>query len=128
MDKIKIEDITMPRVRSMETGGEEVVSEKTMAAGNLVRDIIGWRATVTASWEWVPQETLAKVTALARQCRYVTLAYPDPVEGNASGEFKIEIGNQKVFRFRNGEPYWYNVELKATAREVKRYAAGQPNL
>ncbi len=114
----------MPRVRSLEIGGGELVNEKTMAAGNLVRDVIGWRATVTASWEWVPQEILARVTALARQCRYVTLEYPDPVDGNASGAFKIEIGNQKVFRFRNGEPFWYNVELKATAREVKRDAAG----
>ena len=32
--------------------------------------------------------------------------------------FSVEIGSQKVFRFRNGEPYWYNIELTATAQEV----------
>lgn len=124
MDKIRIGTVIMPKPRSLEIGGEVVAKEKTMAAGNLVRDIIGWRVVVTASWEWVPQKTLTAVTELARQCRFVTLDYPDPVDGHASGEFKIEIGNQKVFRYRRGEPYWYNVELKATAREVKRGAAG----
>lgn len=114
----------MPKTRTLEIGGEVVAQEKTMAAGNLVRDIIGWRSVVTASWEWVPQKTLADLTELARRGQFITLDYPDPVLGTASGAFKIEIGNQKVFRFRDGEPYWYNVELKATAREVRRYAAG----
>ena len=35
--------------------------------------------------------------------------------------FAIEIGSQKIFKFRGGEPYWYGVELTATAQEVTDY-------
>lgn len=109
----------MPRTRTLEVGGEDVAREKTMASGKVVRDIIGWRKTVSASWEWLPADTLAEVVALARQCGFVTIEYPDVVNGTVSAKFSIKIGNQKVFKFRNGNPYWYNVELSATAQEVE---------
>ena len=35
--------------------------------------------------------------------------------------FAIEIGSQKIFKFLGGEPYWYGVELTATAQEVTDY-------
>ena len=38
--------------------------------------------------------------------------------------FSIDIGNQKVFKFVSGSPYWYNISLTATAQEVVPYAAG----
>lgn len=123
MDKIIIGGITMPRTRTLEIGGSYEAKEATMASGKVVRDVTGWRRELSASWEWVPAGLLAQLIPLARSGEFVEIQYPDPADGNTFGKFSIKIGNQKVFRYRKGEPYWYNVELKATAQEVIR---GEP--
>lgn len=118
MDKIIIGGITMPRTRTLEVGGSFEAKEATMASGKVVKDVTGWRKKLTASWEWLPAGALNQLVQLARSGSFVNIQYPDPADGDTSGKFSIEIGNQKVFRYRNGEPYWYNVELTATAQEV----------
>lgn len=124
MVNITIGTITMPRTRSLEVGGELVATEATMASGRIVRDIIGWRKVLTAEWDWIPAETLAALVPLARSGAFVPVAYPDADGTAASGNFKIEIGSQRVFAFRDGAPMWRNVALTATAQEVTDYAAG----
>ena len=121
MDRIKIAGLEMPRTRSLEVGGGIEAIETTMASGRIVRDVIGWRPEITAEWEWVPAGLLAKLAPIARSGRFVEIQYPDSTGQDTSGMFSIEIGNQKIFKFRGGEPYWYNVELTATAQEVIDY-------
>lgn len=111
----------MPVTRSLEIGGEYESKETTMASGRLVRDIIGWRAKLTADWEWVPDGLLAQLVPIARSGQFVEILYPDSTGEDAAGTFSIEIGGQKIFKFRDGQPYWYNVQLTATAQEVTRY-------
>lgn len=118
MDNLIIGSIEMPRTKSLEVGGDYECKESTMASGKVVRDIIGWRTQLTATWEWVPAGLLAQLVPLARSGQFVDIQYPDSTGQDASGRFSIEIGNQKIFKFRGGEPYWYNVELTATAQEV----------
>ena len=118
LDNIVIGNIEMPRTKSIEIGGEYESKETTMASGKIVRDVIGWRTELTAEWEWVPAGLLAQLVPIARSGEFVTIQYPDSTGEDASGVFSIEIGEQKVFKFVNGEPMWYNVELTATAQEV----------
>lgn len=118
LDNIVIDGIEMPRTKSIEIGGEYESKETTMASGKIVRDVIGWRTELTAEWEWVPAGLLAQLVPIARSGEFVTIQYPDSTGEDASGVFSIEIGEQKVFKFVNGEPMWYNVELTATAQEV----------
>lgn len=118
LDNIVIDGIEMPRTKSIEIGGEYESKETTMASGKIVRDVIGWRTKLTAEWEWVPAGLLAQLVPIARSGEFVTIQYPDSTGADASGIFSIEIGEQKVFKFVNGEPMWYNVELTATAQEV----------
>lgn len=108
----------MPRTRNVEVGGELITKTTTMASGRVVEDIVGWKPTVTASWEYVPSDTMQELVALVKLKNRVMLTYPAP-DGNQSGEFKIEIGNQKIFKFVNGVPMWQNVTLKAVAVEVE---------
>lgn len=121
MDRITIAGIEMPRTRSLEVGGGIEAIETTMASGRIVRDVIGWRPEITAEWEWVPAGLLTKLAPIARSGGFVEIQYPDSTGQDTSGLFSIEIGNQKIFKFRGGEPYWYNVELTATAQEVIDY-------
>ena len=118
LDNIVIGNIEMPRTKSIEIGGEYESKETTMASGKIVRDVIGWRTELTAEWEWVPAGLLAQLVPIARSGEFVTIQYPDSTGEDASGVFSIEIGEQKIFKFVNGEPMWYNVELTATAQEV----------
>lgn len=118
LDNITIAGIAMPRTKSIEIGGEYESKETTMASGKIVRDVIGWRTALTTEWEWVPAGLLAQLVPIARSGEFVTIQYPDSTGEDASGVFSIEIGEQKVFKFVNGEPMWYNVELTATAQEV----------
>ena len=118
MDRLIIGNITMPITRTLEVKSKLEAKEATMASGKIVRDIIGNRIELTASWEWLPADVLVSIVSLARQMEFVQIEYPDPVKGDTSGIFSIEIGSQKIFRFRNEKPYWYNIELTATAQEV----------
>lgn len=111
----------MPRTKSLEVGGAYEAVETTMASGKVVRDIIGWRTELSATWEWVPAGLLAQLVPLARSGRFVEITYPDSTGDTETGNFTIEIGAQKIFKFVNGNPMWYNVELTATAQEVTDY-------
>lgn len=118
MEAITIGGLTMPRTKTLEIGGSYESQEATMASGKIVRDVLGWRIELTATWEWIPADLLAKIVQLSRSGKFVEITYPDSSGQAASGLFAIEIGNQKIFKFVNGEPMWYNVELSATAQEV----------
>lgn len=118
LDNIVIGGIEMPRTKTIEIGGEYESKETTMASGKIVRDVIGWRTALTAEWEWVPAGLLAQLVPIARSGQFVTIQYPDSTGDDTSGVFSIEIGEQKVFKFVDGVPMWYNVQLTATAQEV----------
>lgn len=119
LDNIIIAGITMPRTRSLEVGGSYESKEATMASGKIVRDIVGFRIELTANWEYLPAETLTQLVSAARGGSFVQIKYPDPVSGETDGMFSVSIGAQKIFKFVNGNPYWYNVSLTATAQEVQ---------
>lgn len=118
MSNMIIGGITMPRTKTLEVGGEYESKEATMASGKIVRDVIGWRVELTAAWEWLPAGLLAELVPLVRTGGFLEISYPDSTGQTATGMFAVEIGNQKIFKFKHGEPYWYNVELTATAQEV----------
>lgn len=118
MREIIIDGITMPQTRTLEIGGEYEAKTETMASGKVVKDLIGWRTTLTATWEYVPAETLTAVIAKARNGHFLKIKYPDSDGSTPERLFSIDIGNQKIFRFIGDKPYWYNVELTATAQET----------
>lgn len=119
MANITIAGLEMPRTKTLEVGGSYESQEATMASGKIVRDVLGWRVELTATWEWVPADLLAQIVQLARSGQFVTISYPDSTGQTVSGAFTLEIGNQKIFKFVDGVPVWYNVELTATAQGVQ---------
>lgn len=109
--------VTMPRVRAVQVGGKEVAKEVTMASGKIVKDIIGHRVTLSASWDYVPAQTITALCALLRRGGFFEVRYPSP-EGAASGSFSIAYPTMRIFAFRRGVPIWHDVELSMEAREV----------
>ena len=121
MQTITIGGIQMPSTKSLEVGGSYEAIETTMASGKIVRDIIGWRTELSATWEWVPAGLLAQLVPIVRSGKFIEIEYPDSTGEDVSAMFSVEIGSQKIFKFVDGEPMWYNVELSATAQEVTDY-------
>lgn len=125
MDKIKIysadqtQYIEMPRVKDIQVGATEVANTVSMASGKVVKDMIGYRPSVEASWDYVPASTLTALAVLLRGGGFFYVEYPSPT-GDAKGMFEIEYPTMAVFQFKDGEAVWHNVKLKMTAQEVSR--------
>lgn len=123
MDKIKISSanrtvtIEMPRIKDISVGAVEVANTVTMASGKVVKDMIGYRATVEAVWDYVPASKLTALAALLRSGGFFFVEYPAPT-GDASGMFEIEYPSMTVFAYKNGVAVWHDVKLKMTAQEV----------
>lgn len=122
LDKIRITKgnttIEMPRVRAVSVGGEEVANEIQMASGKMVKEMIGFRTTVTAEWDWLPAQTITDLHTLLRRGGYFFVEHPDPASGDASGMFSISLPESKIFRFNGTEPRWHGVSLTMKAQEV----------
>jgi len=123
MDKIRIASvdrsmsIEMPRVKDITVGATEVANTVTMASGKVVKDMIGYRTTLQATWDFVPVDTLTALAVLLRSGGFFYVEYPAP-SGDASGMFEIEYPTMTIFAYKNGTAVWHDVKLKMTAQEV----------
>jgi len=123
MDKIRIASadrsmsIEMPRVKDITVGATEVANTVTMASGKVVKDMIGYRTTLQATWDFVPVDTLTALAVLLRSGGFFYVEYPAPT-GDASGMFEIEYPTMTIFAYKNGTAVWHDVKLKMTAQEV----------
>ena len=86
MENIIIAGIQMPKTKTLEIGGNYEAIETTMASGKVVRDIIGWRTELSATWEWVPAGLLAQLVPIVRQGGFVEIQYPDSTGEDPSGD------------------------------------------
>ena len=123
MDKITIystdnsRSITMPRVRDIEVGAEEVSKTITMASGKTVKDILGYRVKITAVWDWIPANLVTDLLDLLKTGSFLWVEYPSPNKSGA-GFFSIEYPTLSVFCYKNGIPVWHDMTLSMTAQEV----------
>lgn len=118
MECITIAGMAMPRTRSLTVGGEEVGKTVTMASGKTVKEVQGYRAKLTASWNWLPQDTIQALHRLLRQGGFFYVQYPDPDKGDTGGMFSISMPESGIFKFQDGAPRWKDVSLEFTAQEV----------
>lgn len=123
MDKIKISSadrsvsLEMPHIKDITVGAAEVANTVTMASGKVVKDMIGYRVTIQATWDYVPAAVLTALAALLRSGGFFYVEYPAPT-GDASGMFEIEYPSMSIFAYKNGVAVWHDVKLKMTAQEV----------
>lgn len=112
------DSVTMPRTRSISVGGDEVSTSTTMASGKTVKDVVGYRRTITAKWDYVPAASITALLGLLRQGGFFSVEYTDPEDGETSGVFDISPPTLDIFAYRGGAPIWHNVTLTMTAQEV----------
>lgn len=123
MDRIRIynsdktDSVLMPRCR-YNIGGEAVQVSTQMASGKLVRDIVGHRRILTASWDWVPDVDIKKLHSFLRSCAPLPVEYHDIVDGPVEGVFVVSYPETGIFKFLGATPMWHGVSLTMTAQEV----------
>ena len=113
----KSHSVTLPRVRDIEVGAEEESKTVTMASGKTVKDILGYRAKVTAVWDWIPADLVTELLNLLKTGAFLWVEYPAP-DGSGAGFFSIEYPTSSVFCYRDGIPVWHDMTLSMTAQEV----------
>lgn len=123
MDKIRISNIdktmsiVMPKVKDITVGAEEVSKTLTMASGRIVKDLIGYRNIINASWDYVPAATIVSLLDLLKKGNFFYVEYPSP-SGDAVGVFEIDYPTLSIFAYLNNVAVWHNVTLKMKAQEV----------
>ena len=123
MDKIKISSadrsvsVEMPHIKDITVAAAEVANTVTMASGKVVKDMIGYRVTIQATWDYVPAAVLTALATLLRSGGFFYVEYPAPT-GDAGGMFEIEYPSMSIFAYKNGIAVWHDVKLKMTAQEV----------
>ena len=122
MDKITITNgittIEMPRTKKVTDAGAMEYVELTMAGGKTVREMIGFRAGFTYSWDYVPAAIINSLIALLRSGSYFTVDYFDIDGTEKSGVFSVSYPAFEVFTYKNGAPVWHNCSLTIKAQEV----------
>ena len=127
LDKIKIYNkaetsyIELPRTKEIETAGDMVFNEITMASGKTKMDTKGYRPGFKCTWDWFPNELLSVLLSMLRIGGYFKVIYPAPTGEDATGYFKITPGGQKIFKFVNGSPMWHGLELEFVGQDVVKY-------
>ena len=109
--------VVLPRVKDIQVGAEEVANKVTMASGKVVKDMVGYRTTVQAAWDYLPASTLSALAVLLRSGGFFYVEHPSP-SGDMSGFYEITYPAMSVFAFKDGVAVWHNVKLKMTAQEV----------
>lgn len=110
--------ITMPRTRQVQEAGELVYTEKPMASGKLVRDVNGFRAGYTYTWDYVPAATITALVTMLRSGGYFTVNYFDVDGTDKSGLFAVDYPKFELFTFRKGVAMWHNCTLTIKAQGV----------
>lgn len=123
MDRIKIYSenrenfVVMPKVKNIIVGATQVANTVTMASGKVVKDTLGYRETITATWDYVPALDIVSLVSILRSCAFFYVEYPAP-SGDASGVFEIEYPQMSIFCYKNNVALWHNVSLTMTAQEL----------
>lgn len=114
--------ITMPLTRKISYGGISEEKQATMASKKIVTDIIGFRRTVSAEWDWVPAETITALISILRQGGFFSVTYPTP-EGTRTDTMSVNFPTLEIFAYRSGVAIWHGVRLDMQTQDVTLYAS-----
>lgn len=113
----KMSFVTMPRTKQTSVGAQAVTKNITMASGKVVKDLIGYRTSVKATWDYVPADTIATLIGILRNNGFCYVKYPSP-NGTLEGYFEISYPTMNIFAFKNNIAVWHDVILSMNAQEV----------
>lgn len=123
MDRLIISDgttsVTLPRVKKIVVGTEEVSKTVTLAGGKNVKEMIGHRVTVNAEYDYFPADDLTALVALIRHNGFLDVTYPDIDGTDKTASFAVSAPTPTIFKFdASHKPFWHLVTLHMEAQEV----------
>lgn len=115
---LKIGTMTMPYTSKINYTGATVGNETKMASGALVMDVVGFRPTLTYTYDWLPDDTMQALHALMRQNRYHVCTYITPEGMEVTASCRMDYPACDYFTYRNGKAIWHNAVITLARREV----------
>lgn len=110
--------VTMPRTKQIADAGAVVAKESQMASGLIVRDVVGFRRGIIATWDYVPATTIASLKTLLQSGGFLTVTYFD-IDGTSHTELcAVSYPTMEVFCYKDNVPVWHNCSLTIQAQEV----------
>lgn len=116
--ELKIGTLTLPYTSKITYAGEIVGTETQMASGALVSDIIGFRPTITYTYDYLPATTMQALHALLRTARYFSCKYINPEGSVVTASCKVDYPSADYWIYRGGVAVWHNAVITLTRREV----------
>ena len=115
-----INNLTLPYTKLISYGGEYVGKETVMASGLITYDEVGFRPTVTYTYDYLPAETMSALHRLLRANRVYNCRYLSP-ESNTSeyGQCIFDYPTADYFAYLNGKPVWHNAAITFRRAAVK---------
>ena len=98
---------------------EEVSTTATMAGGNIVKDIIGYRNVLNVPCGYLSSGDLLKLrNMILTNAGFLTITYPT-IKGMQSERFVVDMPVFKTFKYSDdGVEYWYGVTLTCRGEAV----------
>lgn len=113
-----VTEVTLPKIKKINVGGEIVKKTVTMASGKEVEEIIGFRPAFTGEWDYVAESTLQSLLTLLKTKSLLTVTYPDPVDTYVTGVYRVSYPQVGIFKYVLGSPMWHGVSIEFSAQEV----------
>lgn len=83
--------------------------------GTAVMDFLGEKRTIAMRWNYLSQEKLDRLFS-AVEGGFFTVTYPDAVGGTRTISCYLGEKSAGIKMIRNGEPLWFDVEMKLIER------------
>lgn len=98
---------------------EEVSNTATMAGGNIVKDIIGYRNVLSVPCGYLSSGDLLKLrNMILTNAGFLTITYPT-IKGMQSERFVVDMPIFKTFKYDDdGVKYWYGITLNCRGETV----------
>lgn len=115
-----INNLTLPYTKRISYGGEYVGRETVMASGLITYDEVGFRPTVTYTFDYLPAETMAALHSLLRGGRVFNCWYLSPESNSVEfGRCIFDYPTADYFGYVGGKPMWHNASITFRRTAVK---------
>lgn len=116
-----IDSITLLKDLKIEIGAAEISTSVTMASGRLVKDVVGYKNTLSIPVGYLSLDDMAKLRRMiVKNSGYLQISYPSP-NGDLTEWFIVDQPTYTTFKYNeNGVAIWKGVTIKAISVEVQK--------
>ena len=115
-----INNLTLPYTKLISYGGEYVGKETVMASGLIAYDEVGFRPSVTYTFDYLPADIMTALHQLLRANRVYNCRYLSPESDTTEyAQCIFDYPVADYFGYLKGKPVWHNASITFRRAAVK---------